>query len=193
MSQLYANNAATYLDSTAGGSTSDKVIFVVLDQYTDRFPDILNIEDYFLVTMENVEDKTFEIVKVTSFDKITGKMDIVRNQEQSGVKAFPQGSKVQLRVTKETLERIRDYANTIAVYEHNQKIAAAQWVVTHNLGRRPAVTIQEGIWSGGLPDEFTRVAEVEAEVIYEDGATDPSITQLIINFSEPLIGRVICT
>lgn len=193
MSQLYANNAASYLASGVGGSSTDKVIFIVLDQYTDRFPDILSSEDFFLVTMENVEDKTFEIVKVTAFNKTTGKMDIVRNQEQSVVKAFPQGSKVQLRVTKETLERLRDYANTIAVYEHNQKIAATQWIVTHNLGRRPAVTIQEGTWSGGLPDEFTRLAEVEAEVIYEDVGNNPSTTHLIINFSEPVIGRAICT
>ena len=193
MAQLYANNAATYLATALGGSTTDKVAFILVNDDINRFPDILNSEDFFLVTFENVETKEFEIVKVTDFNKTNGRMDIVRNQEQSGVKAFPQGSKTQLRVTRDTLNRIRSYADDIAVYEHNQKIASAQWIVTHNLNRRPAVTIQEGTWSGGLPDEFTRVSEVEAEVLYEDISSNPSTTYIIINFSEPVIGRAICT
>ena len=133
MTQLFANNAATYLSQALGGLTSDKVMFIVVDAITDRFPDILNSQDWFLCTLENIEDKTFEIVRVTAINKSTGRMEIVRNQEVSGVKDFPLGSKVQLRVTKETLEGLRDYADGIASYTHEQKSAAAQWIITHNL------------------------------------------------------------
>lgn len=190
MTQLFANNAATYLKDPI--LSTDGVMYVVVDDVLNRFPDILNAQDWFLITLENTETKEFEIVRVTSLNKANGRMNIVRNQEASGAKDFTANAKVQLRVTKGTLEGLRDYADSIASYTHEQKSGAAQWIITHNLGRKPAVTIQEGTWSGGSPDVFTKTAEVEADVSYINPAIpEASDNHIVIDFSEPVIGRAI--
>lgn len=195
MPQLFANNAGSYLESVLGGTVNDRYVFVNQSEGL-AFPEILNTIDYFVVTLENVETKEYEIVRVTSFDRSLGKMTCTRAQEGTTVRSFPIGSKVQLRVTKETLERLRSSASDIASYVHNQQTASSLWVVSHNLGRRPAVVIEEGTWAGSV---FTKTSEIDGDVSYTDSLGADSVNQLRISFSGVfpqgggVIGRVLCT
>lgn len=62
-----------------------------------------------------------------------------------------------------------------AAYVHMQASAAAEWIVNHNLGARPHVTV---LSTGG--------AEIEASV------THVSVNQLLINFAAPQAGSARC-
>jgi hypothetical protein len=61
-------------------------------------------------------------------------------------------------------------------YEHQQLIAAATWVVNHNLGFRPQIS---ALSLGG--------ATMWAEVIHA------SLTQALVYFDEPRSGLAICS
>ena len=66
--------------------------------------------------------------------------------------------------------------NAAAQYEHQQLIAAATWVVNHNLGLRPQITV---LSLGG--------ATMWAEVIHA------SPNQALVYFDEPQAGLAICS
>lgn len=63
-----------------------------------------------------------------------------------------------------------------STHEHHQTVAAANWVVNHNLGFRPAVTI---LSVGG--------AQMLAEVIHA------SLNQVLVYFDEPMTGLAVCS
>lgn len=195
LKQLYANNAATLLIQPLGGTVNDKILYVDSAQ-AELFPSPDPLKEYFLVTLEDPETKEFEIVKV---QQRTGNTFILaaRGEEGTTVRAFNIGAKVQLRVTKNTLENIYNHADEIASYVHKQKTTPGQsgskyvWIVNHNLNRYPSVVIEEGTW--GTNDVFIKTADVEADIKYVDNLNNPSKTELRIEFSEPIIGRAICT
>ena len=66
--------------------------------------------------------------------------------------------------------------NAAAQYEHQQLIAASPWVVNHNLGLRPQITV---LSLGG--------ATMWAEVIHA------SPNQALVYFDEPQAGLTICS
>lgn len=57
-------------------------------------------------------------------------------------------------------------------YLHNQSLASDEWVITHNLGKYPSVTVVDSAND-----------EVEGSINYV------SINQLIVTFSAPFSGR----
>jgi hypothetical protein len=194
LKQLFANNAATYLSQLLGGTISNTVLYIVSGDES-LFPVPVAGSEYFLLTIEDPETKEFEIVRVTS---VSGNQyTVTRAQEDTSAKAFPVGAKVQLRATKETYENLYNRAEQLSSYIHKQKTAPAGppyvWVVTHSLNRYPAVTIQEGTWTGVGTDTFTKTSDVEADVSYTTSGGAQSKTQLRITFSSPIIGRVVCT
>lgn len=98
MKQLFANNAKTTLVNTI--SATD-IALPVAD--SSRFPSP-NANEYFLVTLEI--NNQIEIVKVTS--KIGNTLYLAsvadRGQEGTSAVSFPSGSRVEVRLTKGTLD-----------------------------------------------------------------------------------------
>lgn len=62
------------------------------------------------------------------------------------------------------------------IYEHQQFVAAANWVVNHNLGYRPNITI---LSVGGV--------QMLAEVNHTN------LNQVLVYFDEPMTGLAICS
>ena len=181
LTQLYVNNAATYLKEPLGGSSSDNTIFII-DTDNDKFPAPVVGSEYFLATLENVQTKEWEIVSVSN--RVGNQLTVTRGQEGSAIKAFPLGSKIQVRVTKETLERLYNQSAAISNFVHNQQTLANTWLVNHNLGRIPNVSIEVGQWISGV---FNKEASAEATINHID------TNSFSITFSESVMGRVICT
>jgi len=181
LKQIYANNVASYIDQPLGGTVSDTSIYIVpADQ--DLFPSPVVGVEFFLATLENTQTKEWEIVRVTA--RSGNQLTVIRSQEGESIKSFPLGSKIQLRVTKETLERLYDHSEEIATYVHDQTVATATWTINHNLNRYPSVSIEIGTWLAGV---FTKTSDAFADISH---TSDTTIT---ITFSEPIAGRVICS
>jgi len=179
LKQLYENNAATYLNQALDGTSTS--IFII-DTDKDKFPIPLAGSEFYVGTLENVQTKEWEIVKVTH--RVGNQLTVVRGQEGSVVRSFPIGTKFQVRVTRETLERLYDQAASISGFVHEQQTPSNTWLVNHNLNRIPNTAIEIGIWNGTV---FTKTANAEAEVNHL------SQDSMSISFSESTTGRVICT
>lgn len=91
--QLFANNATGYLASSI---TDFATSLTVVSGQGSSFP-IPTGSDYFYATLVN--GTTIEIVKVTARSSDT--FTIVRAQQSTSANTFPQGSKFELRATKE--------------------------------------------------------------------------------------------
>ena len=181
LKQIYENNAATYISQALGGTTGDTSIFIIsTDEY--KFPEPVFGSEFYVGTLENVQTKEWEIVRVTR--RIGNQFTVVRGQENSTIRAFPIGSKFQVRVTRETLERLYDQASAISGFIHNQETPSNTWLINHNLNRIPNTSIEIGVWNSGT---FIKTANAEADV------THISENAMSISFSENTIGRVICT
>lgn len=136
--QLFANNASTILtqDLPASGTA-------IRIQPGDEslFPTITP-PDYFLVTIEDLTSRKWEICKVIS---VNGPVfSIVRSQEGSTQRMFPLGSKVELRVTKGSLEKLVQWAVDLnASFEHIQADPSDEWIIHHGLGKLPTILMME--------------------------------------------------
>lgn len=130
--QLFANNAASVLASSL---TSVATSLTVTTGHGARFPSPSG-GDYFLATLcqqGSAGEINFEIVKVTA--RSTDSFTIVRAQESTTALAYNAGDKFELRLTKGTMEGLRDFlqAGTGAVTtrtiqtELRLKIHAAQF------------------------------------------------------------------
>ena len=181
LKQIYENNAASYISQQLGGTTGDTSIFII-GADAPKFPEPEYGVEFYVGTIENVQTKDWEIVRVIR--KVDNQFTVVRGQEGSTIKIFPVGSKFQIRVTKETLERLYNQAGSISSFVHEQETLSNSWIVNHNLNRIPNVTIEIGAWVSGV---FTKTAEAEAEI------THTSSNSFIITFSENTIGRAICS
>jgi microcystin-dependent protein len=95
--QLYTNNAKSTL---AVGILSGTTTLVVATGEGSKFPLPVNSGDYFLVTLEIAESR--EIVKCTARSGDT--LTVARAQEGTTAAVWPEGTLVQERVTKGTLE-----------------------------------------------------------------------------------------
>lgn len=78
----------------------------------------------------------------------------------------------QRRVRVQTSRTV--FTGTQSSYEHTQSVAATQWTVNHQLGRRPAAV--SVLSPGGV--------EVDAAV------THVTINQLVVEFAAPYSGSV---
>jgi len=181
LKQIYENNAATYLAQPLGGTTGDSQIFIIPTD-AHKFPEPIFGSEFYVGTLENVQTKEWEIVRVTR--RINDQLTVIRGQEGSTIREFPVGTKFQVRVTKETLERLYNQASAISGYIHEQQTPSNTWLVNHNLGRIPNTSIEIGEWVSG---SFVKVANAEADV------THLSENAMSISFSENTTGRVICT
>lgn len=176
MLQLYANNAATYLVSplTIGGG-----VLSVSSTDATLFPIPTVGAEFFLITLENINTKAYEIVMVTQVSG--GTFSVVRAQEGTSAQAFPTGSKVQLRVTKGTLELLRSAATSAkSTTVHTQTTAASVWNIVHNENRYPSVSLQVGAYDG---TSWSGLTYAEADITYTDSSA------IIINFSENVKGK----
>jgi len=181
LKQIYENNASSYLDQPLGGTSSDTEIFIIsVDEH--KFPEPVFGTEFYVGTLENVQTKEWEIVQVKR--KIGNQFSVVRGQEGSMIKAFPIGSKFQIRVTRETLERLYNQAASISGFVHEQQTPSNTWLVNHNLNRIPNTSIEIGTFLGGT---FLKEAHAEAEIIHI------SENSMSVSFSEETTGRIICT
>ncbi len=104
--QLFANNAASVLASSL---TSVATSLTVTTGHGARFPSPSG-GDYFLATLcqqGSAGEINFEIVKVTA--RSTDSFTIVRAQESTTALAYNAGDKFELRLTKGTMEGLRDF------------------------------------------------------------------------------------
>jgi hypothetical protein len=102
--QLFANNAVSLLASSI---TNVATSLTVTTGHGARFPTITG-SDYFLATLCQVSggaEVNFEVVKVTA--RSTDTFTIVRAQEGTTGLAYNAGDKVELRLTKETMEGLQ--------------------------------------------------------------------------------------
>jgi len=181
LKQIYENNAATYISQALGGTTADSLIFII-DSDSDKFPEPIFGSEFYVGTLENVQTKEWEIVRVNR--RVNNQFTVIRGQEGSSIREFPVGSKFQVRVTRETLERLYDQASAISGFIHEQQTPSNTWLVNHNLSRFPNTAIEIGVWNSGT---FIKSANAEADI------THLSNNAMSISFSENTIGRVICT
>lgn len=96
--QLYGNNAKSTTLVSVGSSDT---VFSVQAGQGSRFPAITASNQYFLVTLESAG--VIEVCRVTA---ISGDLlTVVRGQENTSAVAFPLGTQVQMRVTRDTLAK----------------------------------------------------------------------------------------
>ena len=108
-SQLFTNNAKSVLASSL---TAIATSLTVTAGQGVRFPTITG-SDYFLATLcqqGSSGEINFEVIKVTA--RSTDTFTIVRAQEGTTALAYSAGDKVELRLTKETMEGLRDFLQT---------------------------------------------------------------------------------
>jgi hypothetical protein len=102
--QLFANNAVSLLASSI---TNVATSLTVTTGHGARFPTITG-SNYFLATLcqlSGVDEVNFEVVKVTA--RSTDTFTVVRAQEGTTGLAYNAGDKVELRLTKETMEGLQ--------------------------------------------------------------------------------------
>jgi hypothetical protein len=107
MAQLFANNASTVL--TLPVQDTDTVLPV---SDTTSFP-ILTGSDFFtltLVEMSGGVEAGWEIVKVTGLDAST--VTVERGQEGTTPKAFAVNTKVELRLTADSVQELENFKDT---------------------------------------------------------------------------------
>lgn len=107
--QLFANNAKTVL---ASGVSAVATSLTVTAGTGLLFP-VITGSDYFLATLCQLSvtgEINFEIVKVTA--RTSDVFTIVRAQEGTTGLVYVTGDKVELRLTKETMGRLRDFTQT---------------------------------------------------------------------------------
>lgn len=108
--QLFANNAASVLASSI---TNVATSLTVTTGHGARFPSPTG-SDFFLATLcqqGSVGEINFEIVKVTA--RSTDTFTIVRAQEGTTGLAYNVGDKVELRLTKGTMEKLATATGTL--------------------------------------------------------------------------------
>lgn len=151
----------------------------------EMFPpqSVLGDGNYFLITIEDVSTRNWEIFKVTarSGDKLTisqrgmepkvGQLPVRHN--------FPTGSRVEVRWTRDSIERLRTYARNVAAgYLHEQLSPSNSWVIPHN--RNKFVEVE--IW---IDDGAGSFYQAEADVRYVDN------NNVLVDFSEAVAGRAL--
>lgn len=144
--QLFANNATTTL---AAAINATQTTLEVAAGKGSLFPSPTG-SDYFLATLEDVATGVFEIVRVTS--RAGDVFTIVRAQESTTGLVLSIGSKVELRITKETMESIQDLAllGGAQAVTHEQSTPQSTWTIIHNLGRYPGVVTFEADFTNPL-------------------------------------------
>lgn len=137
--QLFANNATTNL---AVSINATQTTITVDFGKGALFPSPTG-GDYFIVTLEDVATGDFEIVRATA--RAGDIMTVVRAQENTVGLVLALGAKVELRITKETLEEIQNLALLAGAQalKFNQIAPQSTWTLIHNLGRYPGVVTFE--------------------------------------------------
>lgn len=136
--QLFANNASTTLKQRLASTANE---LVVVQGTGSLFPNPDTTQgEFFLVTLEDPANKKFEIVKVIK--RINDTFYIIRGQENTIAKEFNPGTIVELRITKETLENLRNIAVSGGnIYIHIQNLPSTIWKIFHNMNTYPSVNI----------------------------------------------------
>ena len=106
MAQLFSNNAVSLLAHPVG--PLDTQIMVVAGT-GNLYPTPIAPDDYFLVTLEDQQATVREILKVTS--RTGDVFTVVRAQEQTSVRSWPQITLVDLRDTAGTMKRLQQVVN----------------------------------------------------------------------------------
>lgn len=168
--QLYANNASTTLFQALTNSATNLLIQPGDESMFPGFPGGLSLDEWFVVTVEDLITKDYEIVRVTAV--AANNFTIVRAQEDTDPRNFAEGSKVELRVTRDTLNLLRDLATAAtASWVEEVETPVSTWVIEHNLNKFPNVTLIDN--AGNL---------MLAEMVYNDANT------ITVNFSAPVAG-----
>ena len=97
MTQLFANNAASTL---ASGITNVATSLTLASGQGALFPAITG-SDYFLLTLTQATETSWEIVKVTA--RTTDTLTIVRAQEGTAAASWASADKAEIRLTAGTM------------------------------------------------------------------------------------------
>lgn len=115
----FANNASSrLLDNIDANSTS----FSILPDTGILFPVLESADDYFMITVVNPGDATYEIMKCTGIrgDLLT----VQRAQEGTLAREFPQNSIVDNRLTAKSIEKILNDADATENFPGRVTIAS---------------------------------------------------------------------
>jgi len=144
--QLFSNNAASVL---ASGITNSATSLTVTAGTGIKFP-VITGSDFFLVTLCQISGTTevnHEVIKVTA--RSTDTLTLMRAQEGTTALAFNAGDKVELRITKGSIELISGAvggASNKAFYENDQTVTA-DYTITAGKNAMTAgpITINTGV------------------------------------------------
>ena len=132
---LFSNNASTYLKNAI---TSTDTQFQVLDGTGILFPEPNN-NQFFYVTLQHPQNYYFEIVKVLSRSGDT--FVVERGQEDTLPYAFPEGTYIELRLTKESLNYLKEVIQELQFYQEHQFENTDEVIIEHDMNRYPHITI----------------------------------------------------
>ena len=165
---LWANDASS---SLAYSITSISATLQVQAGTGSIFPQP-TVNQYFMATINDIVNNTFEIVQVNS---VQGDIFyITRGQENTVPQNFNAGVKVDNRATAGTYNYLANLTSGAALsIILSQTTASTKWVLTHNLNKYPEVTIYD-----------VNGVQVETNYNYVD------LNNIEIFFSVPMTGQV---
>jgi hypothetical protein len=142
MGILFANHAKSV--AVAAVLPEDDLLICSLDGVA-TYPDIINDDDYFYVSAIPPGKRDFtEIIKVTSLDKETGEIGVVRGADGTEPVPHLAGTKLEIRIPAAVL---RDIMNAGLAgpkpVRHVFDTPAREWIVIHN---RSTTMFDENIW-----------------------------------------------
>ena len=185
--QRWENNAKTELIQPI--SETDTQILITPGSGS-KFPNISD-NQFFLVTIINPVTCEYEIVKV--IDKSDDAFTVIRGQEETVPRAFPSGSKVELRLTAETLNRLQNLGISCIEYVYVQSEESYIWEIQHNLDCYPNVLIfneRDEIILGGIEYVSDNVIRIHFDYPVAGKAiltsSDLSLRDKIIGINEKL-------
>jgi len=164
---LFSNNASTYLKESI---TSTDTELKVLDGTGVLFPEP-DADEFFYITLQHPKNIYFEIVKCISRNGDVFKVE--RGQENTIPYAFPEGSYLELRLTKGGLDHLKRTIEEFQNYHEFHFDNEDEIVINHGLNKYPIVNIINE--SGEL---------IYGDVTYLDRNT------IKVEFSEPLTGII---
>jgi len=157
---IFANSAVSTLQTSI--SPIDTVFLIDVND-VDKFPKFIEGSEYYLSL--SYKEK-YEIVKVTNFQD--NRFTVIRGQYQTNPNYFPVGTRVELKILGEFLERIQKIGIYSVSYLHIQNVPSNKWRIVHKLNFYPNVYVYNNNLRLVQPKKITYVSSNEIKIEFEN-------------------------